>query len=126
MQHNYLLAFLIGSSWPVSIRFLQAVNENTNKSFGYTQYSMIAPFYFGLMNMLSLSLQRNKNLTNTERFLYITFISMLTVTIVGLLSNPYSFTTINEWISYWVRLFVGHFTSLFIIVQLLEKSVGLI
>ena len=118
-MNGYLKSFIIGSSWPVIILFLIVVARLKNKNYRYDTYSMIAPVYLGLMNMLSLYLARRYNLSLRMRYVVIGLISPLIVIAIGMSLGSYNFTC-REWQLYSMRLIVKHFLIFNVIVYLLE------
>lgn len=120
--NSYLKSFVIGTSVLVPAHFLIAVMgiPEHKRRFAYEPYSIIAPLYFGLVNMLSLYVfSRN----NTIRFL-----------ITGLLSGLFIYFFIAkrftiytdpdfDWNSYFIRIVLRHLFTFVVIIQLLEYYV---
>jgi len=94
-------SFVIGSSILSVIHFFIRVHQIENKNYSYFHYSMIAPLYFGFMNALSLHLQRTYQLTDDQRYLLITAISVAFVfTLVNAL-DLYNFSAGDQTARVW-------------------------
>lgn len=121
---EYLKQFLIGSSIPVVIPFyISVMNINPNiKNYSYSNYTLIAPIYFGIMTMLSLFLAKKYNLDNRNRFLLIGIISATLVCTFSTLTKSYNFTT-KEWIIYYISIFIRHILTYNITIYYLNKFI---
>jgi len=123
---KYLKAFIIGSSMPAFIGFFiayYAIN-NKMKQLSYVNYTIIAPLYIGVMNMLSVYLADKYNLSLRKRLLYISIISPLIVIIIATIMKAYNFETNIEWLHYYLKIFAKHFITYNIIIYLLEKNIN--
>ncbi len=121
---KYLRAFVIASSFLVFLPHFIAVAslDETKINYTYKQYTFIAPLYYGLMNMVSLYLALQFNLSNRERYLLIGTISPLIVILFAYLFKTYDYDY-SEWISYGIRLFIKHFLIWNIVVYYLNNQV---
>jgi len=121
---NYLRSFVIGSSLPVFFLFFYKVAHisNTIKNYPYTQYSLIAPLYFGIMNAISLFIATRYSLTLRQRLLLIGAISPIIVISLAKIINSYNFTN-EEWIRYAIRVIIKHILVFNVIIYALEKNV---
>ncbi len=121
---EYLRAFVIGSSMLVFLpHFIAVANlDETKINYTYKQYTFVAPFYYGLMNMVSLFIALHFGLSPRQRFLLIGSLSPLIV-----ISFSYFFKTYDykggEWVNYGLGLFLKHFLIWNIVVFLLDKYV---
>jgi hypothetical protein len=124
MNPNYLRAFVIGSSLLVIFPHLFAVSrlDESKLNYTYTQYSFVAPIYYGLMNMISLFIALSFHLTNRQRYLLIGSISPLIVTSFSYFMKTYTYQG-TEWLTYATGLFVKHFLIWNIVVYLLDMYV---
>ena len=69
---DYLLSFIVGSSFPASILFFNAVTNYKKKgltNIKYYKYIMRAPVFLGILNMSGLYLSQKNNLSTRMRFL---------------------------------------------------------
>lgn len=121
---RYLRAFIIGSSFVVILPFISKVAslDEDDMNYTYQTYSFIAPLYLGIMNMISLYLADQFNLSLRERYLLIGTISPLIVASFAYLTGKYNFNQ-TEWISYAVRLWVKHFLTFNVVIFLIEKYI---
>jgi hypothetical protein len=121
---EYLRAFVIGSSMLVFLPHFIAVADLDEEKINYTykQYTFVAPLYYGLMNMLSLFLALQFQLSNRQRYLVIGTLSPLFVTSMSYFFKTYNYQD-KEWLQYAILLFIKHFLIWNIIVFLLNEFV---
>jgi hypothetical protein len=121
---KYLRAFVIASSFLVFLPHFIAVAglDETKINYTYKQYTFIAPLYYGVMNMISLYLALQFNLSNRQRYLLIGTISPLIVVLSAYLFKTYQYDNI-EWISYGIRLFIKHFLIWNLVIYHLNNQV---
>lgn len=100
--------FLIGSSYPITLFFFISVMNisDTIKNYSYQKYTIIAPLYIGLMNVIAY---------NTSYEL-ISIISPLIVFIFAYYTKSYNFTK-SEWLFYFFRLLFNHFVLFYFILR---------
>jgi len=115
---NYIKRFLIGSSFPVFIYFFLKVQTipNSIKNYTYEQYTIIAPFYLGLMNVMAGFLNKR------YRYLLIGVISPTIVFLYAYMNKSYNFTN-KEWRNYFVRIYMTHLIIFNVIVKNLSQMV---
>lgn len=121
---NYLREFVIGSSILVILPHFYAVAnlDETRLNYTYKQYTFVAPFYYGIMNMLSLYLAILLQLSPRGRYLLIGTISPLVVISFSYFTKTYDYAG-DEWIKYGIGLFIKHFLIWNIIVYTLNKFI---
>jgi len=121
---KYLRAFVIASSFLVVLPHFIAVASLDESKINYTykQYTFIAPLYYGVMNMISLYLALQFNLSNRQRYLLIGTISPLIVVLSAYLFKTYQYED-TQWLSYGIRLFIMHFLIWNIVVYHLNNEV---
>jgi len=124
---GYLRSFIIGASLPVMAPYLIGllILDDKYKNFSnkaYEVYTIVAPLYFGLMNVLFLYFSKNFNWTLMERMIYAGIVSAVLVTTLVGLFNVYNYTPI-EWTRYHIRHMITHFLTFVVIIYLLEKYV---
>lgn len=120
---KYLKQFVIGTSVLVVWQFLYAVhNLGKKKTYSYYHYSIIAPLWFGLWNVISLLLAEKFNLSSRARFLLITPITFLISILIVKTIGAYNYSQ-SEWVQYYIRLFIRHFITWNIIIFYLEKYI---
>lgn len=123
-MNKYLRSFVIGSSLPVVILyFLRVMNIGDDvKNYSYEAYSIIAPLYFGLMNMLSLYASENFGWDLRKRLIITGLLSPLIVMTVARVFGSYNFVQ-ADWFSYFIRIFINHFLTYNVIIYFLENNV---
>lgn len=121
---EYIRSFILASSYPVFFPHFLSVSllDESTINYTYTQYTFIAPLYYGFMNMLSLWMSKIWNLTRRERYLWIGTISPLIVITFAFLFNSYNYTP-HEWIRYVIVVFCLHFIIFNLIIYSLDRYI---
>jgi hypothetical protein len=119
---KYLKQFIIGSSIPVFGWFYYIVAKFKSKNYKYFEYTLAAPIWFGVWNVISFILAEKYNLTIDQRFLLISIISSISIMILATISKSYNFTQ-NEWNRYYVFMFVKYMIVWNIIIKFLESNI---
>jgi len=124
MNHNYLRAFVIGSSCFVFLPFFFAVSRFKKERFNYdyTTYTFLAPVSLGLMNVISLLIAEQFHLSPRERFLLISMLAPIVVLAFVALFKVYNYTTI-QWIRHTIKMYLLYFFVWNVIVYNLDKYV---
>lgn len=124
MYHEYLRAFVIGSSFLVFIPFFFIVLQFNPKkmNYQYSSYTFIAPFVLGLFNVFSLFIAHLFHLSRRFRYLLISLLAPTVVVCTILFMKLYNFTK-TEWYSYIWKLYLFYFILFNINVYLLDKYV---
>lgn len=119
---DYLRSFIIGSSIFTTIPFYLAISKVPDgiRNYSYADYSMIAPIYLGLVNMLSLYISNKYNLTMRQRYLLIGIAAPIFIIFVARAMGTYRFTDV-EWNKYYFRVILHYFFVFNIIVYSLES-----
>ena len=118
---KYLKQFVIGSSWLVSLSFLYAAAfHRPNKNYTYENYSLVAPVWFGLWNIISLIMAEHFGLTMRMRFLIVSVISCLCIMTIVTKFKSYDFTE-KELNEYYVYIFIKYMITWNIIIYYTEK-----
>lgn len=120
VSEEYLKAFIIGSSLPVFILFFIAVAKMERKKeakYSYEYYTLIAPLYLGLLNMLGLSISKQYNLSRLYRFLITAIIGASIVAIFITVMDVYNFKSKNRWYEQYFWLFVTYIFVFVVIVN---------
>ena len=108
--------FIVGSSWLVFLHFFLSVKKISPqvRNYFYEDYTIVAPLYLGLMNVLG------KYLFKTNRFLYTGLLSGLIVAIFNTINRSYNFSP-EQWSIYYLYIIAKHVLTFYIIIQSLEK-----
>jgi len=119
---NYLKAFIIGSSWPVVIipfiLYFSAIDKPSNLK----TYAIYAPYYIGIMNIVSLALQDIFQLSTQNRLILITLISSLLIIYIVKSNNIYNFSD-RKWQKYYLLSLTLHFIIYNIIIYNMERII---
>jgi len=111
-RHNinmagYLRAFVIGSSFFVFFLFFFFVSRFDPKKFHYPykKYTLIAPLFLGIMNMVALWIARTWNLTRRMKYFIVSILAPVCVLAFVYLANIYTYTR-ADWISHIIGMFL--------------------
>jgi hypothetical protein len=119
---KYLKQFIIGSSYPVFFSFYYSVkNSQPKKTYKYYNYTLVAPVWFGVWNIISLLLAERLNLTNKMRFLLISLLSSLSIMIIATKLKSYKFNS-KEWRNYYFYILVKYLIVWNIVILNIEKN----
>ena len=121
---KYLKEFVIGSSIAVVLPFYyMAYNHQPKKQYSYYHYTLLAPLWFGLWNIISLVIANRFGLSRRSRYLVVSILSFMTIIILQqTLLNPYDFTK-EEWINYYMYLFIKYMLVWNIVIYYLDKYI---
>ncbi len=123
MYMTYLKSFIIGSSYPVFASFYYAVyNNQPKKTYTYYDYTMIAPLWFGLWNVISLMLAKHFGLNPRMRYALVSVLSAFSIMIIATYLKSYDFTSI-EWLKYYLYIFIKYMIVWNLIIYSIEKYI---
>lgn len=117
---SYLRAFIIGSSFFVFVPFFLKVQSipKHERGYSYYTYSIIAPFYLGLMTAMALYLFPPSSYSLLQRYAYIGLISPMIVSSIAYFFNLYPGKT--NWSAYFIRLTLKHLFTFLVIVRSID------
>ena len=124
MINQYLRAFVIGSSCLVFLPYFYVVSHFTKEKFNfdYMTYTFLAPPSLGLMNMISLFIANQLNISKTNRFLLTSLIAPTIVLFTVVYFKIYNYKN-REWVNHIVKLYLLYFIVFNIILFTLDKYV---
>ena len=118
---KYLKQFVVGSSFLVFLPFYYAVKNNQpKKTYSYYKYTLLAPVWFGIWNVISLILAEYFNLTMKMRFLLVSILSAISIMIIATYLKSYKFTT-AEWREYYLYIFIKYMLVWNLVIYNIEK-----
>ena len=120
---KYLKQFVIGSSLLVFAPFFYGFYNLNVKGYSYFNYTFLAPFVFGLWNVISLILAEHLDLSIRYRFLLISVISYLCAIMLTSYLNIYNFTT-NQWYQYYLLMLVTYLFIWNVVIYQIEKRIS--
>ena len=150
---KYLKQFIIGSSFPVVVLFYRSVYKSIQEKrkidpdyfetlhekqvpflwnqiwpenyeyYSYFRYTITAPIYFGLWNILSLIIAEKFKLSIRMRFIIISIISSIFMMLFQTKYNIYDFKEKKEFYKYYAAIFINYMIIWNIIVYNLEKYI---
>ena len=150
---NYLREFIIGSSFPVVVLFYRSVYQNIQKKkiedpeyfdilpdkeipflwnkiwpgdyeyYSYFRYTITAPIYFGLWNILSLIIAEKFKLSIRMRYVTISIISSLFMMTFQTIYNIYDFKTRDQFIRYYISIFIKYMLVWNIIIYNIDRYI---
>ena len=128
MTFDYLKSFIIGSSGLVVFQHfaLYALKQKSYYTINYPSYSMIAPFYYGFMNVLSVWIASIFNLNLSTRLFVISIISIIFIILFNYTYSrkkykPYSEYNHTQWLQYAIQNGFRHFMAFNVVIYYLEK-----
>ena len=119
---KYLKQFVIGSSIIPTIWYLFSVKNNDRKTYDYFNYSIVAPIWFGLWNMLSLYIAESHGLDMNKRFLVVSILSAFAIMIIAKMMKSYDYTE-EEWMKYNVYIFIKYMIVWNLIIYNVERLI---
>jgi len=120
---KYLKQFIIGSSYLVFLPYFYAVQKSrTNKNYTYFHYTLVAPVWLGLWNVISLIISERFNLSMQMRFVVVSIISSLSIMFIATYFNTYNFTK-DEWKKYYFHIFIKYLMIWNLVVYNIEKNI---
>ena len=123
MYMTYLKSFIIGSSYPVFSSFYYAVyNSQPKKTYTYYNYTMIAPLWFGLWNIISLMLAKHFDLNLRMRYVVVSILSAFSIMTIATYLKSYEFTN-AEWLKYYLYMFIKYMIVWNLIIYSIEKYI---
>jgi hypothetical protein len=124
MGNEYLRAFVIGSSCIVFLPYFYIVSNFDVKkfNFNYKYYTFLAPIALGLMNLFSLLLAKQFDLSKRLRFLLMSIIAPTIVLFVVIYFKIYNYTK-SEWINHIFKLYLLYFIVFNLVISTLDKYV---
>jgi hypothetical protein len=104
---GYLRAFVIGSSFFVFFLFFFFVSRFDPKKFHYPykKYTLIAPLFLGIMNMVALWMERTWHLTRRMKYFVMSILAPICVLAFVYIANIYTYTR-ADWISHIISMFI--------------------
>ena len=104
---GYLRAFVIGSSFFVFFLFFFFVSRFDPKKFHYPykNYTLIAPLFLGIMNMVALWMERTWHLTRRMKYFIVSILAPVCVLAFVYIANIYKYTR-ADWISHIISMFI--------------------
>ncbi len=119
---KYLKQFVAGSSWLVFFPYFYRTYRSTARNYKYEIFTIGWPLLVGLYNVLSLIIAEYFGLSNRLRFIVITLIAYIISIIIINYNNLYTRTN-EEWIKYYIILFIGHSVTWNIVIYNIEKYI---
>ena len=118
---KYLKELIIGSSFPVIVLFYYLVyNYKGDKNYDYFSYTLAAPLWFALWNVISLMIAEKYNLSKRYRFFSVSILSLLSIYIIA---QYFYDKTDKEWNIYYLQQFIRYMFVWNIIIYNLDKYI---
>ena len=120
---KYLKQFVVASSYFVFLPYFYSVqNEHPKKTYNYYNYTLVAPLWFGIWNIISLIISEYFGLSERLRFFVISIISSLSIMCIAYNLKSYTFTN-AEWMKYFFYIFIKYQIVWNIVIFYLEKYI---
>lgn len=126
-MNKYIRSFVIGSSLPVFSIFFKAVQNYEKQgiiNYSYYNYSLIAPLYLGIMNIIAYIIRTNFGLSLKQSLLLISIISSMIVMVFITINNAYNFQTRERWILQYQYILFAQLFVFNVIIYLLELTIA--
>jgi len=120
---RYLKQFIIGSSSIVFLPFFYLAQNIKLKTYNYYEYTLIAPLWFGIWNVISIIISEYLGLSTRIRFILISLITYLCATGYATYNNVYDFTD-NQWYKYYLSMLIIYYTVWNIVIYNIEKIIS--
>ena len=117
---KYLKQFVIGSSYLATVPFFYTAGKIEDKAYSYHKYTLIAPIWLGLWNVISFIIASHFGMSLRNRYLIFSLITYSLSLIIVKYMNGYKYSQ-KEWIKYYIRLFIKHFIMWNFVIYNLEK-----
>ena len=102
---TYLKEFIVGSSYFVLLPFFYTVqNSQTKKTYSYYHYTLVAPIWLGVWNIISFIIAAHFGLSKRIRFLLVSILSSLSIMLISYNFGVYDFSR-EEWIKKFFFIF---------------------
>tara|TARA_B100000427_G_scaffold327563_1_gene338591 strand:- start:179 stop:601 length:423 start_codon:yes stop_codon:yes gene_type:complete len=119
---KYLKEFIVGSSFPVVASFYYGAYHR-DKNFEYFPYTLAAPLWFGIWNILSLFIAEKYKLSLRMRFLVVSILSVISIAILQqTILFPYNYTK-EEWKEYYVYIVIKYMITWNLIIYYINKYI---
>jgi hypothetical protein len=120
---NYIRDFIIGSSFAVVAPFYVVTYYNEPKNYSYFHYTILAPLWFGLWNVISSFIAIHYKLSKEQKFLIAFILSYISILGVVKFMNTYSQTE-EQWKRYVVIMFMNYFIVWNLVIYNLDKYIS--
>ena len=117
---KYLREFVIGSSLLVFFPFFIGFHNLKKKETSYFNYSLMAPLWFGVWNIISLYFAKYFKLSTKTRFLLISLITYSIIVTYNTYNNVYDFTQ-KEWYIYYLGMLILYLFIWNVVIYNIEK-----
>ena len=98
-------------------------NHQPEKTYDYYGYSLVAPLWFGVWNIISSYLSKNYNLTKQSSLFMVSILSYLTVISFARNSDMYNKTQ-KEWNFYYFQQFMKYMIIWNLVIYNLDKYIS--
>ena len=117
---KYLREFIIGSSFPVVAGFFYGAYLSNTRKYTYFHYTMMAPLWFGLWNILSLIISEKYKLSRKISYF---IVSILSLPVIFMLAHRLNDKTKEEWNRYYIKRFISYMFVWNIIIYTIDKYI---
>ena len=104
-----LKSFIIGSSFPVFFIFFASLYFRDPKSYNYSYnlYSIVAPLYLGIMNVIATLMRKNLKLSLAQSLLITSIMAFAIITSFAYYNKVYDYNK-EEWFYYFARQLIRY------------------
>ena len=119
---KYLKQFLCGANIITVLPHYIAVKYSDEKNYRFFEYTILAPIWYGLWNILSLIVAEKFNLSMNQRFIGVSIISSISIMFISTYFETYD-NDLKEWIQYYIGIFIKYLLIWNLIVRQLETHI---
>lgn len=121
---NYLKAFIVGSSLPVTALYLIGVQTIKENQINFKTYAIEAPLFLGGLNVFGLYLSNKLNLSIDQRYLLTSIIGFLfIITLLYNQPNIYTYSNKSQWTKHIILVLIAYLLTYNLIVRFIESSI---
>ena len=105
---KYLKQFIVGSSYLVTLPYFYAVRYmRSDKNYNYSDYTFVAPLWFGIWNIIFFIIAEKYKLSMRKRFLYASIASSISIMIIVKVFKTYNYTG-RRFLKYCIGIFIKY------------------
>ena len=119
---NYLKQFLSGANILVVLPHYISVKYSKHKNYEFFQYSILAPLWYGLWNVMSYIVAKKLKIGIFYRFILVSAISSFAIMCISTYFRTYNFTK-KQWMKYYIGIFIKYQLIWNLLVKNIEKNI---
>ena len=118
---KYLEKFVIASSYIVFLPFFYVFYNLKKES--YFNYTLLAPLWFGVWNVISFIISKHYGLSLRSRFILVSFISYSVIISYASYKDFYNFTK-KQWCKYYILMLITYLVTWNVVIYNIENLIS--